>query len=230
MIISGLHKMTLLDYPEKIAATVFTGGCNFRCPFCHNASFVLNADKTQNISEKEFFDFLTKRKGLLDGVCVSGGEPLLQKDISKFITKIKSLGFLVKLDTNGSFPFKLKGLVSNGLVDYVAMDIKNSPAGYAKTAGTTEEVLSKINESVDFLLADHIEYEFRTTVVKSFHTKEDFIAIGKWLQGAKRYFLQHFVDSGDLIQSGLCSVEKAELTAFADVVREYIPNAQIRGI
>lgn len=229
MNICGLQKMTLLDYPEKIAATVFTGGCNFRCPFCHNASFVLNTGNTQNISEEEFLDFLIKRKGLLDGVCVSGGEPLLQKEISKFISKIKSLGFLVKLDTNGSFPFKLKELVSNGLVDYVAMDIKNSPAGYAKTAGTTEDVLPKINESVAFLLADHIEYEFRTTVIKAFHTKENFISIGKWLQGAKRYFLQHFVDSGDLIQPGLCGVEKAELEVFAHIVREYVPSVQIRG-
>jgi pyruvate formate lyase activating enzyme len=230
MNISGLQKMTLLDYPEKIAATVFTGGCNFRCPFCHNASLVLNSGKVQNISEEEFFNFLIKRKGLLDGVCISGGEPLLQKEISKFISKIKSLGFLVKLDTNGSFSSKLKELVGNGLIDYVAMDIKNSPAGYAKTAGTTEEVLSKINESTAFLLADHVEYEFRTTVVKDFHTKEDLIAIGKWLQGAKRYFIQHFVDSGDLIQPGLRGVEKAELAAFADIVREYVPSVQIRGI
>jgi pyruvate formate lyase activating enzyme len=222
--------MTLLDYPEKIAATVFTGGCNFRCPFCHNASFVLNPDKARNIPEEEFFNFLIKRKGLLDGVCISGGEPLLQKEISKFISKIKALGFLVKLDTNGSFPSKLKELAGNALIDYVAMDVKNSPAGYAKTAGTTGEVLSKINESVDFLLENHVEYEFRTTVVKDFHTKEDFIAIGQWIQGAKRYFLQHFADSGDLIQSGLCGVEKAELAAFADIVREYVPTVQIRGI
>lgn len=222
--------MTLLDYPGKIAATVFTGGCNFRCPFCHNASFVLNDGKAQKISQEEFFNFLIKRKGLLDGVCISGGEPLLQKEISKFISGIKALGFLVKLDTNGSFPSELKELVGDGLIDYVAMDIKNSPAGYAKTAGTAEAVLPKISESVDFLLAGHVEYEFRTTVIKDFHTKEDIIAIGKWIQGAEKYFLQYFVDSGDLIQPGLRGVEKAELAALADVMREYVPYVQLRGV
>jgi len=222
--------MTLLDYPEKIAATVFTGGCNFRCPFCHNASLVLYTDKAQNISEEEFFNFLAKRKGLLDGVCISGGEPLLQNEIGGFISKIKSFGFLVKLDTNGSYSSKLKELVGNGLIDYVAMDIKNSPDGYAKTIGTAEEVLTQINESVAFLLADNVEYEFRTTVVKDFHSKEDFVAIGKWIQGARRYFLQNFVDSGDLIQPGLRGVETAELAAFADNVREYVPSVQIRGV
>lgn len=230
MNITGLQKMTLLDYPEKIAATVFTCGCNFRCPFCHNASLVLNTGKAKNISEEDIFDFLEKRKGLLDGVCISGGEPLLQNEIGEFISKIKSFGFLVKLDTNGSFSSKLKELVGNGLIDYVAMDIKNSPAGYAKTTGTTDDVLSQINESVVFLLADNVEYEFRTTVVKDFHSKEDFVAIGKWIQGAKRYFLQNFVDSGDLIQPGLCGVEKTELAAFADIVHEYVPSVQIRGV
>ena len=229
MNICGLQKMTLLDYPEKIAATVFTGGCNFRCPFCHNASFVLNTGNTQNISEEEFLDFLIKRKGLLDGVCVSGGEPLLQKEISKFISKIKSLGFLVKLDTNGSFPFKLKELVSNGLVDYVAMDIKNSPACYARTAGISEDVLSSIKECVAFLLSGHVEYEFRTTVVKGFHTLEDIVAIGKWIQGAKQYYLQNCVASIDLIQPGLKGVEKVELAAFAEAVRIYVPPVQIRN-
>ncbi len=228
--IAGLQKTTLLDYPGKIAATVFMGGCNFRCPFCHNASFVLNAGKTENIPEEAFFQFLAERRGLLDGVCVSGGEPLLQNEISGFLSRIKDLGFLVKLDTNGSFPLKLRELVDGGLVDYVAMDIKNSPAGYAKTAGTAAGILPAVSESVGFLLADPVEYEFRTTVVKDFHNVEDFHAIGKWIRGAKRYFLQHFADSGDLIRPGLCGVEKAELEAFADIVREYVPSVQIRGI
>lgn len=230
MNISGLQKMTLLDYPEKIAATVFTGGCNFRCPFCHNASLVLNIGGAQTISEKEFFDFLIRRKGLLDGLCISGGEPLLQEGIATFLSDIKSLGFLVKLDTNGSFPSKLKELVGSGLIDYVAMDLKNSPAGYAETAGTDEEVLPQIGESAAFLLTDPVEYEFRTTVVKGFHTKEDFTAIGRWIRGAKRYFLQNFTDSGDLIRPGLRGVERAELEAFADIVHAYVPSVQIRGI
>ncbi|MFA7672811.1 MAG: anaerobic ribonucleoside-triphosphate reductase activating protein [Clostridia bacterium] len=230
MNISGLQKITLLDYPGKIAATVFTGGCNFRCPFCHNASLVLHPDTARNLTEEEFFSFLSKRKGILDGVCISGGEPLIQSQINEFISKIKSLGFLVKLDTNGSFPAKLIELVNKGLIDYVAMDIKNSPTGYAKTIGTTKEVLPQINESVTFLLVDNVEYEFRTTVVKDFHSKEDFTAIGKWIQGAKKYFLQNFIDSGDLIQPGLHGVDITELSAFSDIVREYVPSVQIRGV
>jgi pyruvate formate lyase activating enzyme len=219
--------MTVLDYPGKIAATVFTGGCNFRCPYCHNASLVFNAG-AQEIAEEDFFGFLSKRKGLLDGVCISGGEPLLQEGLDAFIAKIKAFGFLVKLDTNGSLPARLKELVGSGLIDYVAMDIKNSPAGYAKTAGTTEKMLSQINESVAFLLNDPVEYEFRTTVVKELHIKEDFSEIGKWIQGAKRYFLQNFVDSGDVIQPGLHGFEKTELEAFAQIVRDYVASVQIR--
>jgi pyruvate formate lyase activating enzyme len=229
MNIQGLQKTTLLDYPGKIAATVFTGGCNFRCPFCHNASLVLNDRNAQDISEEVFFDLLAKRKGLLDGVCISGGEPLLQREIGRFISEIKSLGFLVKLDTNGSFPSKLKELVGDGLIDYVAMDIKNSPTGYARTAGTTEDILPDVRQSVTFLLAGHVDYEFRTTVVKGFHSKEDFAAIGEWIQGARRYFLQNFVDSGDLIKPGLQGVDKTELAVFADVVRKYVPSVQIRN-
>lgn len=229
MNISGLQKMTLLDYPGKIAATVFTGGCNFRCPFCHNASLVLNSGRARNISEEEFFDFLKKRKGLLDGVCISGGEPLLQNEIGRFISEIKDLGFLVKLDTNGSFPAKLKALVGDCLIDYVAMDIKNSPAGYALTAGIAEDILPQISESIAFLLGGSVDYEFRTTVVKNYHTKEDFIAIGKWIMGARHYFLQNFADSGDLILPGLCAVEKAELEVFAEIVRKHVPSVQIRG-
>jgi len=229
MNIQGLQKTTLLDYPGKIAATVFTGGCNFRCPYCHNASLVLNDRDAQDISEEVFFDFLAKRKGLLDGVCISGGEPLLQREIGRFISEIKSLGFLVKLDTNGSFPSKLKELVGDGLIDYVAMDIKNSPAGYARTAGITEDILPEVKQSVTFLLAGHVDYEFRTTVVKGFHSKEDFAAIGEWIQRARRYFLQNFVDSGDLIQPGLQGVDKTELAVFADAVRMYVPSVQIRN-
>lgn len=229
MKISGLQKMTLLDYPGKVAATVFTGGCNFRCPYCHNASLVLNDRNVHDISEEVFFDFLAKRKGLLDGVCISGGEPLLQREIDRFISEIRSLGFLVKLDTNGSVPSKLRELFGDGLIDYVAMDIKNSPAGYARTAGTTEDILPNVKQSVAFLLAGHVEYEFRTTVVKGFHTKEDFAAIGEWIQGARRYFLQNFVDSGDLIQPGLQGVDKTELAVFADTVRKHVPSVQIRN-
>ncbi len=230
MNISGLQKMTLLDYPGKVAATVFTGGCNFRCPFCHNASLVLNYDMSHNIPEEEFFNFLSKRKGLLDGICISGGEPLLQADIVEFIAKVNSLGFSVKLDTNGSCFFRLKELIENRLVEYVAMDIKNSPSGYKKTAGVPEEVLQDINKSVKLLLKGIVDYEFRTTVVKEFHTREDFIEIGKWIKGAKRYYLQKFEDSNDTINPGLSAANKDEMMIFADAVRYYVPSVQLRGI
>jgi pyruvate formate lyase activating enzyme len=230
MKLAGLQKTTLLDYPGYLAATVFTEGCNFRCPYCHNASLVLGPFRPGGISEEDFFRFLSARKGLLDGVCVSGGEPLLQHDIKRFLSKIKSMGFLVKLDTNGSFPERLKHLVACGLVDYVAMDIKNAPAKYALTADTTEDVLPNIAESVSFLLSGPVEYEFRTTVVNGFHTEEDFAAIGAWIQGAKRYVLQGFADSGDLIRPGLQgAVDREQLILFAKAVRPYVPSVQIRG-
>ena len=226
--IAGLQKLTLLDYPGKVAATVFTGGCNFCCPFCHNASIVLG--KEQTISETDFFAFLNKRKGLLEGVCISGGEPLIQSGLTDFIIKIKSLGYLVKLDTNGSFPDKLKELVKAGLVDYVAMDIKNSPSGYVKTSGITESknLIDGILESAAFLLTKAVEYEFRTTVVNGFHTTDDFIEIGKWIKGADKCFLQNFTDSGDIIQPGLKGVDQAVMASFANIVREYVPSVQIR--
>ena len=199
MVISGMQKLTLLDYPGKTACLLFTQGCNFRCPFCHNASLVVNIPKEAEISEDEFFKFLQKRKGILDGVCVSGGEPLLQPDIELFIRKIKDMGFAVKLDTNGSFPDKLIHLVEEGLVDYVAMDIKNSPETYVLTAGVDVLDMEAIRGSVLYLKDGNIPYEFRTTVVKHYHSKEGFEEIGKWLVGADKYFLQNFVDSGDLI-------------------------------
>ncbi|MFH1879694.1 MAG: anaerobic ribonucleoside-triphosphate reductase activating protein, partial [Bacillota bacterium] len=179
MKIAGLQKMTLLDYPGKIAATVFLGGCNFRCPYCHNASLVEPGRQAQEIAEDEFFAFLQKRKGLLDGVCVSGGEPLVQDGLEPFFQRIKDLGFLVKLDTNGSYPGKLRQLAGGGLIDYVAMDIKNSPAKYAATAGIAGDVLPDVRESVAYLLAGSAAYEFRTTVVKTMHTMEDIVEIGR---------------------------------------------------
>ena len=181
MRIQGLQKLTLLDFPEKVACTVFAAGCNLRCPFCHNASLVVNIPKEAEISEETFFSFLKKRQGVLDGVCVSGGEPLLQSDIETFIGKIKELGFLVKLDTNGTFPEKMKQLIERGLVDYVAMDIKNSLETYTITCGVEQLDLEKIKESVSYLKEGHVPYEFRTTVTKNFHSIEEFESIGQWL-------------------------------------------------
>lgn len=230
MRIQGLQKLTLLDYPEHTACTVFTAGCNFRCPFCHNASLVVNIPKEAEISKEKFFAFLQKRIGILDGVCISGGEPLLQPDIEVFIKKIKEMGFAVKLDTNGSFPDQLIHLVESGLVDYVAMDIKNSPETYAFTSGTEALDIEAIKKSVAYLKEDHVPYEFRTTVVKHYHSKESFEEIGRWLAGTEKYFLQNFVDSGDLIGKNTRGCNEEEMKEFLQVVRKYIPNALLRGI
>lgn len=230
MRIQGLQKLTLLDYPEHTACTVFTAGCNFRCPFCHNASLVVDIPKDAEISEEEFFAFLQKRIGILDGVCVSGGEPLLQPDIELFIRKIKDMGFAVKLDTNGSFPEKLIHLVEQGLVDYVAMDIKNSPETYAFTAGTETLDIVSVKKSVSYLKEGHVPYEFRTTVVKHYHSKEGFEEIGKWIQGTDKYFLQNFVDSGDLIGKNTRGCSEEEMREFLATVQKYIPSAKLRGI
>lgn len=230
MRIQGLQKLTLLDFPEHVACTVFTAGCNFRCPFCHNASLVVDIPKAAEIDEETFFDFLSKRKGVLDGVCVSGGEPLLQPGIENFIRKIKDMGYAVKLDTNGSFPEKLQMLVEEKLIDYVAMDIKNSPELYPITAGVETLDIVSVEKSVAYLKSNKIPYEFRTTVVKNYHTKEGFEEIGKWIQGAEKYFLQNFVDSGDLINGKTRGCGEEEMKEFLLTVQKYIPQAKLRGI
>lgn len=227
MRISGLQKTTLLDYPGKVAATVFLGGCNFRCPYCHNASLIEAPGDV--LPEEEFFAFLQKRRGLLDGVCVSGGEPLLQQGLGPFLDRIKALGFLVKLDTNGSYPARLKTLVQAGLVDAVAMDVKNSPAKYKATVGVSGAALGNVRESVAYLLCAPVAYEFRTTAVRTLHTVEDFVEIGQWIAGAERYFIQNYTDSPDVLEAGLSGFEPAELEAFAEAVRPYVPCVQIRG-
>lgn len=230
MNIQGLQKLTLLDYPEKVACTIFTSGCNFRCPFCHNASLVTHVDVENTIPTEEVMTFLRKRQGILDGVCVTGGEPLLQPDLEEFLISLKELGYLVKLDTNGSNTTKLKSLVQKKLVDYVAMDIKNSPAKYGITIGIENYDMKQIFESVDFLLKGTVPYEFRTTVVREFHSREDFEDIGKWIQGAERYYLQSFVDSGDVIAQGLHSYKKDILEQALSVVVKYVPTAELRGV
>ena len=230
MQINGFQKLTLLDYPEKVACTLFTAGCNFRCPFCHNASLVISPNKSLAISQEEILFFLKKRKGILEGVCVTGGEPLLHQDLESFLCEIKALGYQIKLDTNGSFPDKLKELVSAGLIDYVAMDIKNSRERYAQTVGITDFDVSKVEESVAFLLSGTVEYEFRTTIVKELHDMVDIQHIGEWIQGATRYYLQNFEDSGELIQGGLNPVETAVLKEMQTIAKAYIPNTKLRGV
>ena len=233
MRIGGLQKLSLLDYPEKIACTIFTSGCNFRCPFCHNAGLVTHIDEKQLIPAEEVLRFLESRKGLLDGVCITGGEPLLQPDIAEFMQAIKKMGFLVKLDHNGSQPEKMQALVKMGLVDYVAMDIKNCREKYAKTMGVPEFKVAAIEKSVKFLLEKSVPYEFRTTVVKEFHTLTDVVKIGQWLNGAEAYYLQFFADSGDLIAGGnadLHAVSEAEMLTFAAAVKSNFKKVAVRGI
>lgn len=230
MVIQGLQKLTLLDYPGKVACTIFTAGCNFRCPFCHNASLVIDTYKNQEIPEEELFSFLKKRTGVLDGVCVTGGEPLIQQGIEDLLLKIKELGYAVKLDTNGSFPDKLRRLVEQGLVDYVAMDIKNSQESYGKTIGIEEYDIENVNRSVQYLLRGNVPYEFRTTVVQELHRRSDFESIGRWIEGAQHYYLQQFVDSGDIIQSGLHGYNKDIMSQALEIVRKRVPTAELRGL
>jgi pyruvate formate lyase activating enzyme len=228
--IQGLQKLTLLDYPGKVACTVFTPGCNLRCPFCHNSALVTHVDSGNGISNKDVLDFLSRRRGVLDGLCITGGEPLLQPGIKAFIREVKKLGYLVKLDTNGTKAECLQDLVKQKLIDYVAMDIKNTPEKYKETAGAEEHFLDDILQSANFLLSGVVPYEFRTTVVKELHELEDFTSIGRWIKGAERYYLQAFVDSGDLIQSGLQGFETEQMEQALEIVREFIPNAELRGI
>ncbi len=230
MVIQGLQKLTLLDYPGKVACTIFTAGCNFRCPFCHNASLVVDTYKNEEIKLDDIFAFLKKRMGVLDGVCVTGGEPLIQSDIETFLRRIKEMGYAVKLDTNGSFPDKLKRLVDEKLVDYVAMDIKHSQESYGKTIGIQDYDIRNIHRSVQYLLSDAVPYEFRTTVVLEFHQRSDFESIGRWIKGAQRYYLQQFVDSGDLIREGLHGYNKEIMEQALEVVSKYVQTAEIRGL
>ena len=232
MRISGLQKMTLLDYPGLVACTVFTGGCNFRCPFCHNASLVLpEALQAADGGTEAVLSFLKKRQGLLDGVAVTGGEPLLHADMADFLREVKALGYRVKLDTNGTFPDRLISLAEEGLVDRVAMDIKNDPALYARTAGLETMDMAAVTRSRDFLLSGAVEYEFRTTVVRGLHTRESLLAAARWIEGAKAYFLQQFRDSGELIDgSGLGAFTDDEMRGLLAAVREVLPVAELRGV
>ena len=228
--IQGLQKLSLLDYPGKVACTIFTGGCNLRCPFCHNASLVLSPQESQPLQIESLLSFLTKRRGVLDGVCISGGEPLLQADLADLIREIRSLGYAVKLDTNGCFPDRLAALIGDNLLDYVAMDIKNAPQQYAQTVGIGQFDPTPVLASATLLMQGAVDYEFRTTVVRGLHDENSFQQIGQWLAGAKKYYLQQFVDSGNLIAAPMSGFEAAEMKHFLAIVRDHIPAAQLRGI
>ena len=229
MDIQGLQKTTLLDWPGKVACTVFLGGCDFRCPFCHNSE-LLSGPMPILMDQEGLLEFLRKRQGLLDGVCVTGGEPLLRPGLPGLLDGIKNLGFPVKLDTNGNHPDRLVRLWEQGLVDYVAMDVKNSPERYPETVGAPGLDLTPVRDSVAWLLEGHVEYEFRTTAVRQLHDAASFQAIGRWLQGARRYYIQNFVDRDTVLQAGLSGFEKAELEAFASLVRPFVERVEVRGV
>lgn len=226
----GLQKVTLLDYPGKVASTVFLGGCNFRCPFCHNGTLVINPNRYQTISDVEVLSHLYEKRKILDGVCITGGEPLLY-NVEPFLREVKQIGLLVKLDHNGTQPDKLQELISSNLIDYVAVDIKNSPQKYAQTVGVANFDLTPIQRTIDLLRDGAVDYEFRTTVVKGLHDADDFPDIGKMIEGAKQYYLQQYVDSGDILNSNnFNSYTQLEMQQFADMIKPYVPNTQVRGI
>lgn len=229
MTVNGFQKMTLLDFPGKVACTIFLGGCNMRCPFCHNAGLV-TGESTDTFSDGEILSYLEKRKGILDGVCITGGEPTLRRDLPEFIREIKNLGYAVKLDTNGTNPALLKSLALDGLVDYVAMDIKNCFEKYPQTVGVENFDITPIKESIDFLLSGAVDFEFRTTVVKQLHTVEDIERIAKEISSAKKYFIQNFVDSGNLIGQGLCAHDEQTLKEMLSAAQKQIPAAALRGV
>ena len=235
MLILGLQKMTLLDFPGKIACTVFLGGCNFRCPFCHNASLAMPDGSADSISTEDFLAFLDARRGRLQGVCISGGEPTLHRDLPELIREIKSRGFDVKLDTNGTNPEMLLSLINNGLIDYVAMDIKNSPDRYFESIGNSKfeirnsKLIENVEASASILMQGLVDFEFRTTLTRELHSAEDMEAIGRWIGGSEKYFLQTYRDEGDLIEGSFTAYSREETEELLEIVRKYLPNAEIRG-
>ena len=228
MNVQGYQKLTLLDFPGRTACTVFTGGCNLRCPFCHNAGLVRTPLAGPNLTD-EVLEYLQKRRGILDGVCVTGGEPLLQPDLEHFLRRVKEMGYAVKLDTNGTLPGRLAAILATHLVDYVAMDIKSSPDGYAAATGADADV-SAVKDSLSILRAGSIPFELRTTAVRGIHTAADFAAIGEWIGEVPAYYIQRFVDSGQLLGSGFDAFSPEEMEHLLTTVREYVPSAQLRGV
>ena len=230
MNICGYQKTTLLDYPGHVAATFFTGGCNFRCPFCHNSDLITYPSSTDNISEEEIFTFLKKRKNILSGICITGGEPTLQPDLAEFIEKVRSYGYKIKLDTNGYRPDVIADLLEKNLLDYIAMDIKAGYSNYVTVSGISNLIIKKIEDSVSIIENSGIPYEFRTTVVKELHNETDFQEIADMLSPQSPYFIQSFKDSGNILISGLSSCNNEELNKFLSIVKEKLPNSSLRGI
>ena len=235
MHIAGLQKMTLLDFPGKVACTVFLQGCNFRCPFCHNSD-LLGKDGPEGMTDEELLKFLDKRRGLLEAVCITGGEPTLQPELEKLICAIKEMGYAVKLDTNGAKPEILKKLSQQGLLDYVAMDIKNSPEGYGETVGVPGMDISRVEQSIKFLLAGEQPYEFRTTVVAELHDETTMESMGKWLStlvpGKKpvKLFLQGYIDRDSVLKEGLHPCSREQMESFVRILRPFVDAVEIRGM
>ena len=229
MRLHGLQKMTLLDFPGRVACTVFLGGCDFRCPFCHNYELV-DGSAPPIMEDSDLFAFLEKRRGLLDGVAITGGEPCLRPELPDFMRRIRDMGYGVKLDTNGTHPALLRTILEEGLADYVAMDIKNRPEKYAQTVGLPAVDLVPVRESVSLLMHGGIEYEFRTTVVDEFHEADDFEAIGAWIAGAQHYFLQAFTDRDSVPFGNLHAPSAEKLREYAAIARRHVPDTRLRGV
>jgi len=229
MKIHGLMKMTLLDYPGLVACTVFLGGCDMRCPFCHNSE-LLDMNAPEEMDENGLYDFLGKREGLLDGVVFTGGEPLLRKELPEVMAKVHEMGFKIKLDTNGNHPDRLKEIVEAGLADYVAMDIKNSQDRYGITIGIPEFDISNVKKSVEYLLSGKVPYEFRTTVLKQFHDEESMKGISGWISGAERYYIQQFVDRDTVKYGGLEACSAEQMKTFLEIVKPHVKEAALRGV
>ncbi|MDD3204710.1 MAG: anaerobic ribonucleoside-triphosphate reductase activating protein [Lachnospiraceae bacterium] len=230
MQIHGLNKTTLLDYPGHVGATIFLGGCNFRCPFCHNRDLVLYPSSQPVLSYQEVIQFLKKRYGILTGVCITGGEPTLQPDLPRLVKDIKDIGYLVKLDTNGTNPEMIHSLHIQHLIDYVAMDIKTCPLDYANITDTSTVNMDAIYDSVDYLMHSGIAYEFRTTVVKEFHNADTFEQIANWIAGCNAYYLQDFKNSDTVIHQGYHSCSKEELESYVSILKKHITHVALRGI
>ena len=226
MKISGIQKLSMVDFDQHISCTLFTSGCNFACPFCHNSTLVYNEEKELN--EIEIFNYLIKRQGIIDSVVISGGEPTLYPDLPDFIRKLKKLNLLIKLDTNGTNPQMIQYLYENNLIDYIAMDIKNSLTNYNSTIGTIA-CIDNIKASINYIMSCGIDYEFRTTLVEEFHSIEDIENISKEISGAKKYFLQKFVDSGHCISSELHAIPKETALIFQEMLQKTIPETHLRG-
>lgn len=228
MYFSGIDKFSLVDFDEKISCTLFLHDCNFRCPFCHNSALVTK-EAGIKIPEEDILTYLKSRRGVIDAVVITGGEPTLHKELPEFIRNVKEMGYLVKLDTNGTNPDMLIDLVNSNLLDYVAVDIKNSKEKYPLTIGLKAFDLSKVIKTVDFLLENHVDYEFRTTLIEEFHTKEEMVQIGKWIKGAKHYRLQRFIDNENCIKHGLHEVKKEDALSFKDILLKYINDVELRS-